>query len=242
MNNTLFKGERRQAGDIRIMIAAAGHMFGGEDISRCRPCTTSVRCISNTGTLITIKAEDFLNFLRKDDQVWDDFQSLADQHDKMCLGKIRDTRMTLKKLTGPISEVKSPKVSAGTRETSNKQRSARDSSFQAAPALGRQAQSQLNEQFGSLNRGHTALDDISDSDEDLPLHKDASDNHHKKHAKIDVNKTIDIRLSALTGHGKGHQNVQGFQAPLRQSMALSPQSKVFADKTNFLKLPDIQQN
>lgn len=32
-NNTLFQGQRRQAGDIRIMIAGVGHLFGSEDIS-----------------------------------------------------------------------------------------------------------------------------------------------------------------------------------------------------------------
>lgn len=49
------------------MIAGVGNLIGLEDISNMRKATTTVKCISNTGILITIKAADLLNFLKKDD-------------------------------------------------------------------------------------------------------------------------------------------------------------------------------
>lgn len=84
------------------MIAGMGNLFGIEDISNDRKVTTTVRCISNSGTLITIKAQDFLNFLQRDEQIWDGFRNLAEQRDNTTIGMIRNNRMIVKKFTAPL--------------------------------------------------------------------------------------------------------------------------------------------
>lgn len=59
------------------MIAGEGHLFGSEDIGKKRMHTTSLRCMSLGGSLITIKAEDFLEFLQKDEDLWISFQNMT---------------------------------------------------------------------------------------------------------------------------------------------------------------------
>lgn len=70
MGNTLYQGSRGQKGQIRIMIAGSGHMFGWEDIYRDRLYTTSVNCYSKTAQVIKIPVKDFLNCLKKDEKIY----------------------------------------------------------------------------------------------------------------------------------------------------------------------------
>ena len=83
------------------MIAGRGHLMGWEDIVKCRFHTTSVRCLSKTGTLMTIKATDFLNSIKKDEDTYKMFHDVCKEKDFKTLGKIIETRKVRKELTEP---------------------------------------------------------------------------------------------------------------------------------------------
>jgi len=83
------------------MIAGRGHLMGWEDIVKCRFHTTSVRCLSKTGTLLAIKATDFLNSIKKDEDTYKMFHDVCKEKDFKTLGKIIETRKVRKELTEP---------------------------------------------------------------------------------------------------------------------------------------------
>ena len=53
-------------GQYRLMIAGRGQVIGWEDVMRRRHATTSMQCVSATGTLIQIAPEVFMASLRRD--------------------------------------------------------------------------------------------------------------------------------------------------------------------------------
>ena len=56
-------------------------MFGQEDVLGDRNYTTSVKCITNTGSLYWIKNSEFLNKLQKDDRTWKLIERVNYQND-----------------------------------------------------------------------------------------------------------------------------------------------------------------
>lgn len=59
------------------MIAEMGHIFGWEDIYHDRYYTTSLRCYSKSGILLKIKAEDFLDFIKKEKTIYKKFVDIS---------------------------------------------------------------------------------------------------------------------------------------------------------------------
>ena len=56
-------------------------MFGQEDVLGDRNYTTTVKCITNTGSLYWIKNSEFLNKMQKDDRTWKLIESVNFQND-----------------------------------------------------------------------------------------------------------------------------------------------------------------
>lgn len=65
-NNSLYHGERGQAGPIKILIAGIGQLIGWEDAINKRQSSITVRCISNVGTLLYLDSKRLLEILMKD--------------------------------------------------------------------------------------------------------------------------------------------------------------------------------
>ena len=51
------------------MIAGKGHLIGFDDIVNGRMSTTSVRCLSSSGTLLAIDSSSFLNCVVRDEEL-----------------------------------------------------------------------------------------------------------------------------------------------------------------------------
>jgi len=71
------------------MIAEMGHIFGCEDIYHDRYYTTSLRCYSKSGILLKIKSEDFLEFIKKDETIYQKFVDISLQRNLNTMNKIR---------------------------------------------------------------------------------------------------------------------------------------------------------
>lgn len=63
------------------MIAEMGHIFGWEDIYHQRNYTTNLKCYSKSGILLKIKANDFLDFIMKDESTYKLFINLSHTRD-----------------------------------------------------------------------------------------------------------------------------------------------------------------
>ena len=59
------------------MIAGTGHLIGFYDIMNGRKSTTSVRCQSNSGSLLVIDGTNFLNCISKDEALNEKFKNLT---------------------------------------------------------------------------------------------------------------------------------------------------------------------
>ena len=56
--------------NVRIANVGVGQVLGFEDVILKRNYTTTVRCISTSGQIYAIKAEDFEQKLKKSDKTW----------------------------------------------------------------------------------------------------------------------------------------------------------------------------
>lgn len=52
--------------NLSVLIASRGQILGFEDILQGRRFTTSVRCITKTGSILRIRKEDFIKIIAKD--------------------------------------------------------------------------------------------------------------------------------------------------------------------------------
>ena len=65
-------------------------MFGEEDALNMRPFTTSVRCISSKGTIKSIKIDEFVQLLSKDQKTWKLITHRVQQKDRDTMKKISE--------------------------------------------------------------------------------------------------------------------------------------------------------
>jgi hypothetical protein len=56
--------------DVRVANVGVGQVMGFEDVILKRAYTTTVRCISTTGSLYAIKSEDFEQKMKKSEKTW----------------------------------------------------------------------------------------------------------------------------------------------------------------------------
>jgi len=71
MSNTLHKfGVNNVQKLVKIMNAGVGHLVGLEDIINRRQTTTNLKCVSFSGTLLTIGYVDFLRIVKRDKELW----------------------------------------------------------------------------------------------------------------------------------------------------------------------------
>lgn len=117
-NNSLFQGERGQKGSYKIMNAGVGKFFGFEDIHFSRYHTTCVRCISNRGQLIKLRAKEFQQFLNSYDDINEEFTAMCQDRDVLTFKKIKDCRIALKHNQKPSFILSQTEEMAKTRDGS----------------------------------------------------------------------------------------------------------------------------
>lgn len=69
-----------------------------------RPATTSLKCMSNTGTLLAIHKDAFLTIIKKDADLWNHFIEMTSERDGITLDKLKLMKITNSKLMTPIAE------------------------------------------------------------------------------------------------------------------------------------------
>lgn len=100
-NNTLYRGQRGQAGEMMMNIVCPGQLIGWDDVTRERVSTKSMRCISNKGTLITLPSKLFLRLYNTDKELKKEVRDQTIRRDAQTLCKIIKTKSAIRKLTRP---------------------------------------------------------------------------------------------------------------------------------------------
>ena len=81
-----------------------GHIFGMEDIIGGRDSTTSVRCYSNSGTVLKIDAELFLREVNKYPDISRIQVNLAQERDKKVMRQIKLSKSVCKDWNNKLTE------------------------------------------------------------------------------------------------------------------------------------------
>lgn len=81
------------------MIIGNGHLFGQDDVLNQRNYTTSVRCISNSGKLFVMKANDFIKSINKDKKSVVIFNKTVQDRDAITKDILRDAIKANRKYT-----------------------------------------------------------------------------------------------------------------------------------------------
>lgn len=75
--------------NIKIRTLNKGQIFGHDDVFNGRFCTSTVKCISNGGSLFMIKSEEFSNQISKDERAWAIIKRQSEGTDQNTLRMIR---------------------------------------------------------------------------------------------------------------------------------------------------------
>ena len=67
--------------DLKICSASRGQCMGFEDVLNERPYTTTVRCISTTGTVYCINKTNFFEKCKKDEKSYKKLFKVSDDMD-----------------------------------------------------------------------------------------------------------------------------------------------------------------
>lgn len=81
--------------DLRIKLAGRGQLIGWEDIIKGRNYSTSFKCYSNTGIVLRLSADAFINEVKKDSEYAAKMLNISDLNDKMTLNQISQTQSVL---------------------------------------------------------------------------------------------------------------------------------------------------
>lgn len=81
-----------------MRIVSVGQILGWEDVINERPFATSVRCLSLTGKLLAIKPNDFIQYIKKDEQMWEMFANIAHNKNSNALCQLTNAKITKSKL------------------------------------------------------------------------------------------------------------------------------------------------
>lgn len=80
------------------MIAGRGHLIGFDDIVNSRLSTTTVRCLSNTGTLLAIDSSKFLNCVNRDEEMVKKFKNYSLEKEDQIVYKIFNSNKAIEEL------------------------------------------------------------------------------------------------------------------------------------------------
>lgn len=80
------------------MIAGRGHLIGFDDIVNNRLSTTTVRCLSNTGTLLAIDSSKFLNCVNRDEEMVKKFKNYSLEKEDQIVYKIFNSNKAIEEL------------------------------------------------------------------------------------------------------------------------------------------------
>lgn len=89
-----------------MRIVSVGQILGLEDVLNERPFATSVRCLSLTGKILTIRSKDFISNIKKDEQVWDMLCNIANNKNSDALTQLLNAKITKSKLTQASDDIR----------------------------------------------------------------------------------------------------------------------------------------
>lgn len=75
--------------DIRVRMTSRGYLLGHEDVFNDRNYTTSVRCHSHEGTVLAMKADEFLEKMGLNQKTWNNLIEMANERDELTKKKIK---------------------------------------------------------------------------------------------------------------------------------------------------------
>ena len=83
--------------EMRIAIVTRGQILGFNDIIKQKNHTATLKCITNTGSLYAVNAQEFLFKIQRDKSTWLEMVDYFNSKDKQTKSKIKDSAANLGK-------------------------------------------------------------------------------------------------------------------------------------------------
>mmetsp|Transcript_34132 Transcript_34132/g.52413 ORF Transcript_34132/g.52413 Transcript_34132/m.52413 type:complete len:119 (+) Transcript_34132:239-595(+) len=81
-------------------------MIGQEDVINGRNYSTTLRCLTNNGMLYSIKRDEFISKMQKDDRIWNVILEASFEKDENTKARIIETTDKKKNLVGFYKKIK----------------------------------------------------------------------------------------------------------------------------------------
>ena len=88
-NNQSNRQQVYRAGELKIALVCQGNLIGTEDVINQRNYSTTIKCTTTSGSLYTLKTEDFHFWIGKNEKTMKMIKELSNEKDQITKKKIK---------------------------------------------------------------------------------------------------------------------------------------------------------